>query len=72
MFSVDFIVVDMEENKEVPLILGRPFLATGRAIPDVYEGKLMLRVGEEMVVFNMKKMEEFTVKTVKSDRKITS
>ncbi|XP_049414712.1 uncharacterized protein LOC125877468 [Solanum stenotomum] len=56
---VDFIVVDMEENKEVPLILGRPFLATGRAILDVYEGQLMLRVGEEKVVFNMKKMMKF-------------
>ncbi|XP_070034770.1 uncharacterized protein [Nicotiana tomentosiformis] len=32
VFPVDFIVVNMEENREVPLILGRPFLATGRAI----------------------------------------
>ncbi|XP_019264568.1 PREDICTED: uncharacterized protein LOC109242174 [Nicotiana attenuata] len=42
VFLVDFIVVDMEVNKEVPLILGRPFLCTGRAILDIYEGKLML------------------------------
>ncbi|OIT19495.1 hypothetical protein A4A49_65799, partial [Nicotiana attenuata] len=34
VFPVDFIVVNMEENKEVPLILGRSFLATGRAILD--------------------------------------
>ncbi|XP_009619753.1 uncharacterized protein [Nicotiana tomentosiformis] len=38
VFPVDFIVVDMEENKEVPLIMGRPFLCTGRAILDIYEG----------------------------------
>ncbi|XP_019253827.1 PREDICTED: uncharacterized protein LOC109232513 [Nicotiana attenuata] len=38
VFSVDFIVVNMEENREVPLILGRPFLATGRAIFG-YSGK---------------------------------
>ncbi|XP_070048633.1 uncharacterized protein [Nicotiana tomentosiformis] len=31
VFPVDFIVVNMEGNKEVPLILGRPFLETGRA-----------------------------------------
>ncbi|XP_049358701.1 uncharacterized protein LOC125823360 [Solanum verrucosum] len=70
MFPVNFIMVDMEENKEVPLILARPFLAYGRAIFDVYEGKLMLIVGEEEVVFNMKKVDELTVNTTKSDRKI--
>ncbi|XP_070020570.1 uncharacterized protein [Nicotiana sylvestris] len=36
IFSVDFIVLEMEENTEVPLILGKPFLATGRAIIDVH------------------------------------
>ncbi|XP_070054691.1 uncharacterized protein [Nicotiana tomentosiformis] len=46
VFTVDFIVVDMEVNKEVPLILGRSFLCTGRAILDIYEGKLMLNVGD--------------------------
>ena len=35
IFPVDFIVLDMEEDHEVPLILGRPFLATGRAMIDV-------------------------------------
>nr|XP_009758401.1 PREDICTED: uncharacterized protein LOC104211098 [Nicotiana sylvestris] len=39
IFSVDFIVVTMEKNKEVPLILGRPFLATGRAILDIHDKK---------------------------------
>ncbi|XP_070049567.1 uncharacterized protein [Nicotiana tomentosiformis] len=53
VFPVDFIVVNMEENKKVPLILGRPFLATGRAILDIHDRKLMLRVGEETVTFEM-------------------
>ncbi|XP_019234836.1 PREDICTED: uncharacterized protein LOC109215258 [Nicotiana attenuata] len=53
LFLVDFIVVNMEENKEVPLILGRPFLAMGRAILDIHDRKLMLRVGEETVMFEM-------------------
>ena len=35
IFPVDFIVLDMEEDKEIPIILGRPFLATGRAMIDV-------------------------------------
>ncbi|XP_070056650.1 uncharacterized protein [Nicotiana tomentosiformis] len=55
VFRVDFIVVNMQENKEVLLILGRPFLATGREILYIYiyKKKLMLRVGEETLTFKM-------------------
>ncbi|XP_065616476.1 uncharacterized protein LOC111986064 [Quercus suber] len=35
IFPIDFIVLDMDEDKEIPLILGRPFLATGRTLIDV-------------------------------------
>ena len=35
IFLADFIVLDMEEDKEIPIILGRPFLATDRAMIDV-------------------------------------
>ena len=44
IFSKDFIVVDMEEDKEIPIILGKPFLATSRATIDVQNGELKLRV----------------------------
>ena len=53
MFPADFIVLDMEEDKEIPIILGRPFLATGRAMIDVQRGELKLRVQEEEVKFNV-------------------
>ncbi|XP_070036818.1 uncharacterized protein [Nicotiana tomentosiformis] len=43
----------MKENQEVPLILGRPFLATVRAILDIHDRKLMLRVGKETMTFKM-------------------
>ncbi|XP_027351109.1 uncharacterized protein LOC113862192 [Abrus precatorius] len=43
MFPADFIILDMEEDDKVPIILGRPFLATGRTIIDVQQGKLTLR-----------------------------
>ncbi|KAI3771178.1 hypothetical protein L6452_02337 [Arctium lappa] len=52
-FPVDFVVLDMDEDKEIPLILGRPFLATGGALIDVKGGKLTLRVGDEEAVFNV-------------------
>ena len=35
IFLMDFIVIDMEELKQVPLLLGRPFLATREALIDV-------------------------------------
>lgn len=39
-FPTDFVVLDMEEDKDVPIILGRPFLATGDAIIEVQKGIL--------------------------------
>ncbi|XP_019264333.1 PREDICTED: uncharacterized protein LOC109241963 [Nicotiana attenuata] len=53
VFPVDFIVVKMEENKETPLILRRPFLAMGRAILDIHDRTIMLRVGEETLTFEI-------------------
>ncbi|GJR04049.1 reverse transcriptase domain-containing protein [Tanacetum coccineum] len=45
-FPADFVVVDFEPDPRVPLILGRCFLKTGRALIDVYEGELTLRTSE--------------------------
>ncbi|GKD40529.1 putative reverse transcriptase domain-containing protein, partial [Tanacetum coccineum] len=44
IFSVDFVVLEMDEHELVPIILGRPFLTTARAVIDVHERKLSLRV----------------------------
>ena len=53
IFPVDFIVMDMEEGTQVPLLLERPFLATRAALIDVKKGELTLRVGEEAVHFKL-------------------
>ena len=55
IFLVDFVVMKMEEENQVPLLLGRPFLATGAALIDVQKGELTLRVGNEAVHFNLNK-----------------
>ncbi|GJR80738.1 reverse transcriptase domain-containing protein [Tanacetum coccineum] len=47
----DFVIVDFEADPRVPIILGRPFLRSARALVDLYEEKLTLRVGNEQVVF---------------------
>ena len=54
IFPMDFIVIDIEEDKQVPLLLGRPLLAIGAALIDVKKGELTLRVGDEAVHFNLK------------------
>ncbi|XP_070042696.1 uncharacterized protein [Nicotiana tomentosiformis] len=46
IFPADFIILNYEPDQEVPFILGRPFLATSRAIIDVCEGKMTMRVGD--------------------------
>ncbi|GJZ55872.1 hypothetical protein Tco_0611065 [Tanacetum coccineum] len=46
-------LVDFDADPRVPLILRRSFLKTGRALIDVYEGELTLRVGKEAVTFNL-------------------
>jgi hypothetical protein len=53
LFPADFVILDMEEDDETPLLLGRHFLATGRALIDVEMGKLILRFQNEHVVFNI-------------------
>nr|GEX48329.1 DNA-directed DNA polymerase [Tanacetum cinerariifolium] len=52
-FPADFIVVDFDANPRVPLILRRSFLKTERALIDVFEGELTLRIGKEAITFNL-------------------
>ena len=53
IFPVDFVIMKMEEDTQVPLLLRRPFLATGAALIDVEKGEVTLRVGNEVVHFNL-------------------
>ena len=42
IFHMDFVVMKMEEDNQVPLLFGRPFLATRTALIDVQKGELTL------------------------------
>ena len=53
IFPVDFVVIDIKEDKQVPLFLGRHFLATGATLIDVKKEELTLRVGDEAMHFNL-------------------
>nr|GEY06968.1 reverse transcriptase domain-containing protein [Tanacetum cinerariifolium] len=52
-FSANFVVVDFDADPRVPLILERSFLNTRRALIDVLEGELTLRVSKEAITFNL-------------------
>ncbi|CAM8892824.1 unnamed protein product [Rhodiola kirilowii] len=51
--TVDFIVLDISEDVDIPIILGRQFLYTAKAAIDMDRGSLALRIGSERVVFNL-------------------
>ncbi|XP_016206551.1 uncharacterized protein LOC107646922 [Arachis ipaensis] len=53
VFSTDFVILDMEEDVNASIILGMPFLATGRALIDVKKGELTLRAINEQIVLNV-------------------
>ncbi|KAK2354353.1 hypothetical protein QL285_091885 [Trifolium repens] len=53
VFPADFVILDMEECVDTSVLLGRPFLATGRALIDVEMGDLMLRLNDESVNFKV-------------------
>ncbi|KAH9734620.1 hypothetical protein KPL71_017429 [Citrus sinensis] len=55
IFPVDFIVLDFEADKEVPIILGRIFLPTGKTLFNVQKGELTMMVNDQQVTFNVLK-----------------
>nr|GEW49521.1 reverse transcriptase domain-containing protein [Tanacetum cinerariifolium] len=48
-----FLIPYFEADPRVPLILGRSFLGTGRALIDVYGEEITLRVNDESVTLNL-------------------
>ncbi|XP_070013193.1 uncharacterized protein [Nicotiana sylvestris] len=64
VFPADFVILDCQVDEEIPLILGRPFLATGRALINCETGELKMRFNDEEVIFNvqqsMRRPSEYT------------
>nr|GEX22626.1 reverse transcriptase domain-containing protein [Tanacetum cinerariifolium] len=54
IFPTNFVIVDYESDHRVPLILGRPFLRTARALIDVYGEEMILRDGDERLTLNIR------------------
>ncbi|XP_016195650.1 uncharacterized protein LOC107636670 [Arachis ipaensis] len=50
---VDFVILDTGEDRDDSIILGRPFLATAKALIDVERGELALRLWEDQILFKI-------------------
>ena len=69
IFHMDFVIMDMEEDTQVPLLHGRPFLATRAVLIDVKKGEITLRVREEAGHFKLNtslKQSEFEIPDCKT------
>ncbi|KAK4733883.1 hypothetical protein R3W88_008144 [Solanum pinnatisectum] len=53
IFLADFVILNCEVDFEVPIILGRPFLATGRALVDMEKGQMKFKLNNEEATFNI-------------------
>ncbi|GJR36031.1 reverse transcriptase domain-containing protein [Tanacetum coccineum] len=69
-FLADFVVVDYVVDPRVPLILGRPFLRTARALIDVYGEELTLRVDDEAITFKVGQTSRYSYNDAESVNRI--
>jgi len=53
IFPADFVILNTEEEENNSIMLGKPFLATARAIIDVEQGELTLRMHEESITLKV-------------------
>ncbi|GKB33816.1 reverse transcriptase domain-containing protein [Tanacetum coccineum] len=69
-FLADFVFVDYVVDPRVPLILGRPFLRTERALIDVYGEELTLRVSDKAITFKVGNTSRYFYNDVESINRI--
>nr|GEU89620.1 reverse transcriptase domain-containing protein [Tanacetum cinerariifolium] len=53
-------LLDMKEDHKIPIILGRPFLATSDAMIDVFNKKISFEVGNETITLDIEKSMKFS------------
>jgi len=52
-FPMDFVIMDIKEDSDIPLILGRPFMLTAKYMVDMGNGNLEMSVEDQKVTFNL-------------------
>ncbi|GJZ76462.1 reverse transcriptase domain-containing protein [Tanacetum coccineum] len=69
-FPADFVVVDYVVDPRVPLILGRPFLRTARALIDVHVEQMTLRHDDQSVTFKVGDTKTFSYNIIESVNRV--
>ncbi|GJR95684.1 reverse transcriptase domain-containing protein [Tanacetum coccineum] len=69
-FPADFVVVDYIADPRVPLILGRPFLRTARALIDVHGEQMTLRHDDQSITFKVGDTKTFSYNIIESVKRI--
>ncbi|XP_075099502.1 uncharacterized protein LOC142176270 [Nicotiana tabacum] len=64
MFPADFVILDCKMDEEISIILGRPFLATRRALIDCETGELKMRLKDEEITVAFEKLKKSLVTTL--------
>ncbi|GKA02209.1 reverse transcriptase domain-containing protein [Tanacetum coccineum] len=70
LFPADFVVVDYIADPQVPLILGRPFLRTARALIDVHGEQMTLRHDDQSITFKVGDTKTFSYNTIESVNRV--
>ncbi|XP_028230583.1 uncharacterized protein LOC114410869 [Glycine soja] len=52
-FPADFVIMDIEEDAEVPLILGPPFMLTTNCVVDMGKGNLQIGIDDQKITFDL-------------------
>ena len=52
-FPTDFVIMDIEEDVEIPLILGRPFMLTSNCVVDMGKGNLQMGIDDKKITFDL-------------------
>ncbi|XP_070057655.1 uncharacterized protein [Nicotiana tomentosiformis] len=55
VFPADFVILDCRVDEKILIILGRPFLATRKALIDCETGELKMGLNDEEITFNVQK-----------------
>ncbi|GJT67088.1 reverse transcriptase domain-containing protein [Tanacetum coccineum] len=69
-FPADFVVVDYITDPRVPLILGKPFLRTARALIDVHGEQMTLRHDDQSITFKVGDTKTFSYNIIESVKRI--
>ncbi|GJZ49076.1 reverse transcriptase domain-containing protein, partial [Tanacetum coccineum] len=69
-FPVDFVVIDYITDPRVPLILGRSFLRTARALIDVHGEQMTLRHDDQSVTFKVGDTKTFSYNIIESVKRV--